>query len=373
VLGAALLAAWIGWALRARVSVYEVTEDARLEVEGGRHVVQSPVAGSVVSSALVLGAEVSKGQVLVRLDVAELEKALAEKLAESKALERELAALEKELEAVRDALGTAQQAKLAAVAEAQAAKEAAVPEAERAARRAAQIAKYEDHPGAFSTAEIDEARTQASARDKALAELKHRVARLGWDHESQLSDRLVALQQLEREATAFRAGADKLAPAIERLKVAIGKRTIVAPDGGVLGGIAELTAGAFVAEGAALCTIVPQGAELKVVAQFQPSAAVGRIAPGQPAQLRVHGFPWAQYGRLDATVTSIGSEAPDGKLRVELSVTRDASAIPLQHGLGTAVDVEVERVSPAALLLRAAGKWIEPGTSESPPAFAEAH
>jgi membrane fusion protein (multidrug efflux system) len=361
VLGGCLLAGWMLWAVLARVPVYEVSEDARLEVVGGRHVVQAPVAGAVVDSTLVLGAPVERGQLLVRLDAAELEKALEEKQAEKKALELDLAALRQEQVAVRDAMGAARRAESAAVDEARAAEDAALPEAELAKRRAARLSQRQG--AAFSEAELDEARSLAAARQKALTRMKRGVARLEWDHRSRLSDRLVELQRLEREEAILSAGVKKLAVGIEGLLVAIDKRRIVAPHDGVLGRITELSAGAFVEEGAPLCTVVPERAQLKVVAQFRPSAAVGRIAPGQQAQLRFHGFPWAQYGRVPAEVVSIGSEAPDGKLRVELSVKQEASSVPLQHGLGTAVDVEVERISPATMLLRAAGKLVEPSSA----------
>ncbi len=52
-------------------------------------------------------------------------------------------------------------------------------------------------------------------------------------------------------------------------------------------------------------------------------------------------------------------------MRVELVVhARSVSRIPLQHGLQGAVEVEVERVSPARLALRAAGQLVSaPRTS----------
>ena len=37
--------------------------------------------------------------------------------------------------------------------------------------------------------------------------------------------------------------------------------------------------------------------------------------------------------------------------------------IPLQHGLTGTIEVEVERVSPAALLLRSLGKRLEAGSA----------
>jgi hypothetical protein len=75
--------------------------------------------------------------------------------------------------------------------------------------------------------------------------------------------------------------------------------------------------------------------------------------------MRLDGFPWAQYGMVAATVTRVGSEVHDGRVRVELWVHRDpGSQIPLQHGLPGTLEVEVERVSPARLMLRALGKLL---------------
>jgi hypothetical protein len=104
--------------------------------------------------------------------------------------------------------------------------------------------------------------------------------------------------------------------------------------------------------------VVPLG-DLHVVADFFPPSALGRIRPGQPTRLRCAGFPWAQYGSLAVTVRRVASEVRDGHVRVELSVDPEgASPIPLQHGLPGAVEVQVERVAPAALVLRAAGKLL---------------
>jgi membrane fusion protein (multidrug efflux system) len=75
--------------------------------------------------------------------------------------------------------------------------------------------------------------------------------------------------------------------------------------------------------------------------------------------MRLDGFPWTQYGTIAATVTSVASEVRDGRVRVELTVhPNPASPIPFQHGLPGSVEVEVEHVSPATLLLRVAGKLL---------------
>ena len=47
----------------------------------------------------------------------------------------------------------------------------------------------------------------------------------------------------------------------------------------------------------------------------------------------------------------------DGRIRVELAVNRhSASRIPMQHGLPGTVQVQVERISPASLVLRVVGR-----------------
>ncbi len=53
------LVAWIAWLFLARVTVYEITESARIESEGAGYTVESAVAGRVVSTRLKLGRVVS--------------------------------------------------------------------------------------------------------------------------------------------------------------------------------------------------------------------------------------------------------------------------------------------------------------------------
>ena len=124
---------------------------------------------------------------------------------------------------------------------------------------------------------------------------------------------------------------------------------------GHLGEVASLQPGAVVRQGDTLGVVLPAGA-LRVVATFLPAIALGRVQPGQPARLRLDGFPWAQYGSLAGTVTSVATEARDGVIRVECRLEPGRpTAIPLQHGLPGTVEVEVERISPATLVLREAG------------------
>ena len=81
--------------------------------------------------------------------------------------------------------------------------------------------------------------------------------------------------------------------------------------------------------------------------------------------MRLASFPWTQYGSLSAVVTRIAGEVRDGKIRVELTVRGDApTSIPLQHGLPGTVEIEVEQVSPATLLLRTVKLLTTPSAKE---------
>jgi len=65
---AATLGAGGGWLRWARVTVYQTSAAARLEVERAPHPVAAEVAGLVVASHMALGAHVEAGDVLVELD-----------------------------------------------------------------------------------------------------------------------------------------------------------------------------------------------------------------------------------------------------------------------------------------------------------------
>ncbi len=66
---------------------------------------------------------------------------------------------------------------------------------------------------------------------------------------------------------------------IARLKVDIEKHLVRAPISGRIGDVVPLHAGAYVAEGQRLATIVPNG-DLIIVADFSPSLTLGRVQRG---------------------------------------------------------------------------------------------
>jgi len=168
----------------------------------------------------------------------------------------------------------------------------------------------------------------------------------------------VGLERLRSGQTRLRSQMATTTSVTRRLENEIERRRIRAPMDGRLGEVAELRIGAFVAEGQRLGAIIPAG-RLRVVAEFEPSSALGRIRPGQQARLRLVGFPWTEYGSIATTVDNVASEVRAGTVRVELTMQPDAaSAVPFQHGMPGAVEIEVERLSPAALVLRVGGRLL---------------
>src|SRR5262245_61378706 len=136
-----LIGGWMIWLLFARVTVYEVTEAARTELDGVVHPIESQATGMVVRTALALGSEIRTGEVLVELDARPQVLQVGEQRTRLAALEPELAALRRELEAERRLLETLQRGRRAAVTEAQsqhretvAGVALAVKEAERASK-----------------------------------------------------------------------------------------------------------------------------------------------------------------------------------------------------------------------------------------------
>jgi membrane fusion protein (multidrug efflux system) len=359
----AILGAWGAWFLLARVALYAVADTARLEVDRAFHPVASPLAGRVVASRLVLGQEVQAGEVLVELDATAQRLLLEEERTRQAVLVPQLAALRKEIVAEEEARREERQAGRMALDKARAQYRAAETvarlsqvEAERMARLHAK--KY--------IAELDlvRARAEEQKRQAAADALRLEISRLEQGQRTQESDRKARLERLRRELSQLEGQMAMAAATIERLGHEIETRRLRAAAAGRLAEAANVGIGAVVREGEKLGVIVPPG-ELRASAYFLPSAALGRLRPGQPARLRLDGFPWTQYGSVSATVASVGSEARDGRVRVELVVhPHPASPIPLQHGLPGTVEVEIEHVSPATLVLRAVGQLLAvPGTA----------
>jgi membrane fusion protein (multidrug efflux system) len=342
----AVLGGWVAWLFLARVAVYEVTDEARLEVDSAIHPVASPVLGRVVESRLRIGRQVSAGEILVELDSQEEQLRLGEEQARIEALAARLASLRERGEVEQHAQDDTREGVPVALDEAR----ARYAEAETAARVAADDLGRRERlfaQGFVPEMEIVRVRAEAQQRRAAAEALRLGIARLDqservrvWDRQSRIEDIAGDIASLEGAIATGKA-------TIRRLEQAIETRRIRAAADGLLGEVADLRIGAVVQKGEKLGTIVPETGELRIVADFLPSNALGRIAPGQPGRLRLAGFPWTEYGSVAATVSETAGEPRSGRVRVELAIHRDpASRIPLQHGL------------PGTLVLRVGGRLL---------------
>jgi hypothetical protein len=94
--------------------------------------------------------------------------------------------------------------------------------------------------------------------------------------------------------------------------------------------------------------------ESRAIAEFPP-AALARIAPSQSAHVRFDGFSAGQDAVIRATVSRVIAGTHGGRVRVLIEIhPATAPAIPLQPGLAGTATIEVEQVTPAELVLRAA-------------------
>jgi membrane fusion protein (multidrug efflux system) len=361
---AALVVAWAAWFVFGQVTVYEVTDKARLEVKSAAHPVASPVLGQVVQTRLAIGRQVTAGEVLVVFDAEAQRRAIQEKRTRLATLAERLVALRRQLETEQEAIGVEDRARAVALDEQHAQIEQAEA-AERFARREVESLAPLYRRSMVSALEFRKARTEATKSQAAARAQRLGVSRLEQDRLVQAIDRKARLAKLQREAVDLEKEAVIEEAAMGRLEHDLALRTIRAPVSGRVGEVVAFPVGSVVRAAERLATIVPPG-QPHAVAWF-PVTGVGRLCRGQPARLRLSGFPWTQYGTLPATVTDVGNEASEGRIRVEFSLDAAAlSSVPLEHGLPGAAEVEVERVAPAILVLRAAGQFLRVGRRAEP-------
>lgn len=365
-LAAVLLAGWCAWFALAPVRVFVATDRARLEVNGAAVPVAALSAGRIVRMPATLGQVVRRGDVLLELDAEAARLALEEGRARLPALESRLVALEREAcaEAERSqslaGAGRAQLAELEAlIRQAEASASTARDEAARSAELRLQ--------GLIADAEALRLTNRATGEESQTQSLRLRRQRIELELQRELDDARSRQERVQGERAAAQGELASIRAAIERLSHAVLERRVCAPLDGRVGALTSKRVGAVVDEQEELAVVVPEG-ELLVAADFPVPEATGRIAPGQPARMRLDGFPWARFGSLAARVVTVAAEPEDGLVRVELALLApERFATGLLHGMTGRVEVAVETVTPAGLVLRSLGRRLQGGSRA--PAF----
>ncbi len=350
-------AAWLAWAFSAHLMHYEVSDKARLEIDSALFPIQAGVSGKLSASYLALGREVKRGDLLLELDSEGERLSLAEERTRLAAIAPQLAALRTQM----NSQAAGQQDEHQVLKVSQSAAQAQYEEANAQALLAEQEwqrANQLHREGIVSVAEAQRAKASAQSKQAAVENLRLAASRLLPELQVRERDREIQRERTMADISKLQADAAAAAAEVTRLEYEIERRRIRAAASGRLGECAVLRRGSHVAAADRLGVILPDG-KLQVVAEFAPSAALGKVRPGQAGVLRLQGFPWAQYGVVNTRVSRVASEIRDGKVRVELAVVSPLPArVPSQHGLPGSLEIEVERLTPAALVLRSAGQLV---------------
>jgi multidrug resistance efflux pump len=356
------LGLWCNWFFLARISVWLVSDTARLEVDSSIYPVESPVNGRVLLTHMGIGQKVKAGDILLELDGESQRLQLREEQAKQAMLDAQLAQLGNEVKAEAEVERDEQERSPLMIQEAKAKYE----EAQTASRFSEEEAKRLERMhanGLLPELEYLRVKAEAQKRSATAKELQLATDRIAWDQKTRLSQHRVTQERLNLDLARVRGEIETSKSTVERLQYELERQIIRAPAGGQLGEAAQLRPGSFIQSGARIAILVPAGG-LRAVAFFNPGLSLGRLQSGQSARIRLQSFPWTEYGSIAATVSNVASEVRDGLVRVELSVQPNAgSRIPLQHGLPGSAEVEVEKVSPAHLLLRMVGKRLDGVTS----------
>jgi membrane fusion protein (multidrug efflux system) len=363
-LGGGLLAAWLSWFFFAKITVYEVSTKARLEVNRSAHPIAAQVAGKIVSTSLSLGQEVQEGNVLVELDARTEKLRLQEEESRFRALPPQIAALQKQMMDLDQAMRNDHQAALAAIQSARARQKEASSAASFAKDNARRLAELSGS-GKVPLIETLRANSESQKLSSAMDALSSDMHRIQMDSETHAHEKRAEIENLKREAARLSGDLETIEITISRLNQDIEKHVIRSPATGQIGDVGPLQVGTYVTSGEKLATVVPHS-ELRIVANFPPASVLGRIHPGQFSRMRLEGFPWAQFGTIEAQVSHVGSEIRDNLVRVEFSPNNSKdSPIMMQHGLPGSIEVSIELISPAVMILRSAGQWLSNGKPET--------
>lgn len=361
VAGILLLVCGCGWAIWASLGVYEISQSARVEVPGTA-AVEASVAGAVDESRIALGQVVRAGDPLVAIEVHAQSLELEEYEATRAGSERRLKILRDQLRSTQESIDHANSGWSLALRQT----ELEMQRTRSAADEA--LAELESHrrlhrDGIESAQELRRAEANWSQLQSLADQAELDRGRIKEEQQSARQDRESEISTLQAQIDELETERESSSARLRALRHQIDRRWLRAPVDGTVGELAELERGRYLPLGARVCTIVPKGAP-RVVAWFKADS-LGRVRTGQSGRLRLDGFPSTRYGSIDVEVRQVGGELREGRLRVELALTNpDALPVDLGHGYPGRVEVQTERLSPMALLLRFAGRRIE-ATAES--------
>jgi len=349
-----LLALWAAWFALARVTVYEVSRSAHIEVSSSSRDIATLQGGKLVASGLFVGRRVRAGEVLAEMDAQQQKLRLAEAEARLSGYPARVAALRREQAMMQVAQSGSQRAGSAELSAARDRTREAQANAEFG-RSMAQRQQDDSASGGSSPADAERAETDSRKASAARDVSRHEELRIAGSASVSGAEHAADAARISADLASVTSDQAATGQLVAQLRYELEQRLIRAPVDGIIGAVAPLKLGEVLGSGSRLATIVPDG-DLHIVAAFDPATGLGRLASGQDARLRLDGFSWAQYGDFPARVERVAAETSGNVLRVELRMPRRRDEdLPLRHGMTGQVEVAIDRVSPAILLLRSIG------------------
>ncbi|MDI9406952.1 MAG: HlyD family efflux transporter periplasmic adaptor subunit [Chitinophagaceae bacterium] len=267
--------AGFGFAVMAKIDEVVVAPGI-LQPQGAERPIKSPLAGVVAQILVKEGAEVRRGQPLIRLDPDVSEKRRSTVL-EQTGLERQrFAEQTRAVEARKESL----QARIDALRQSMATEQQILSQIEPLAREGGvqqvQVLQQRNR--------VQQLRSEVAQAEANLREVQAELVRLRQESLRNLSD-------LDRQRVEVREAQEQ--------------ELLLAPADGVVFDLVPASAGYAVSPGETLLKVVPNGRlEAKV---FFSNREVGFVKPGQTAQVRVDAFPFTQFGSIPARIKAVSA------------------------------------------------------------------
>jgi multidrug resistance efflux pump len=284
---AALFGGWFAWLSWGRVPLYEVSSSARIETGEHGRPVETVLPGRVARVIVRLGETVQKGAVVVELD----DTAVRSRI---KGAETELTALTMQLEARQSERVLTEQLMDERIKQTEVNLSQARTRREQA-EAASQLADYTakqrkqlQEKGIISESDYLQSRSNSVQKQAELKSTDIELERLRAQSMVEQGESRTHLAELSARIAELEASIARRRGELESLHKEWDDHRVRATADGLIGELADIRPGSFVATGTRIATIVPTGV-LHAVAEFIPAKAIGLVAPGQSARIRLDG------------------------------------------------------------------------------------
>ncbi|MFA0789216.1 HlyD family secretion protein [Microbulbifer echini] len=348
------MAAWAVWFLFQEITIYSVSDQAKLEQEQNTVHVSTQRTGRVIAIQASLGDTLNRGDLLIELDTKALDLDLDGDSRVSQSISTQLQSIERE-HSLRNkkfseddkALGD-QLRLLRQQHELQVSNQKIQADVK---------ARYERLLQKQQSSELDYLAAKRTFQQMAMATLASEAAmRAISDRREQLANEYqLAVSALGQRREDLQRQLTEVNTRIQQSSLAADEQRLRAPIAGKLASLADIREGEVLLAGQQIATLQAEG-RITVQAFFPPALALGHIRPGQSAQVKLDGFSWTRYGQLQARVERVASAVQTGQILVELSLRGEAPPqLPLLHDLPARVEIATAVKTPYQLLLQRVG------------------